>query len=382
MDTISCSAAPPTFTFTGTITANEATTVTYHWKLPTGNGPSHQLTFGHAGTLAVASAAFTPGSDTASGSGMLVITGPMGVTSGAAPFTLTCNQANITVSITSSPSSPDSVACGTTPPTFTLTGTLTASQAISGVAFQWSAGSPASGTVNLPANKPVTVTDHFTPSSDTFSGSVTLSITSPFRVSQSLPITVSCTFPPIRVSANFPAGTVNSAYSGGASATGGKPPYTFSATGLPPGLSMSSGGTVSGTPTQAGTFMVVVMVTDSAPAASGERPASSVSQQFSLTIANQTFPALAITTDGLGPCNYLGNNPGCPTQQLSATGGNGEYSWSASGLPGGVSVSSGGTFSGDPTQPGTFTVTVTVTDTEASPKTAQATFTLTVNDQS
>ena len=39
-------------------------------------------------------------------------------------------------------------------------------------------------------------------------------------------------------------------------------PYTFSATGLPTGLSMSSGGTISGTPTVSGTFNYTVTVTD------------------------------------------------------------------------------------------------------------------------
>ena len=39
-------------------------------------------------------------------------------------------------------------------------------------------------------------------------------------------------------------------------------PYTFSATGLPPGLTMSAGGTISGTPTTSGTFNYVVTVTD------------------------------------------------------------------------------------------------------------------------
>jgi hypothetical protein len=39
-------------------------------------------------------------------------------------------------------------------------------------------------------------------------------------------------------------------------------PYTFSATGLPSGLTMSLGGTISGTPTVTGTFNYTVTVTD------------------------------------------------------------------------------------------------------------------------
>jgi hypothetical protein len=49
------------------------------------------------------------------------------------------------------------------------------------------------------------------------------------------------------------------------SASGGTPPYTWSATGLPPGLSIgSSSGTVSGTPTTANTYTVTVTATDTA----------------------------------------------------------------------------------------------------------------------
>jgi hypothetical protein len=48
-------------------------------------------------------------------------------------------------------------------------------------------------------------------------------------------------------------------------ASGGTTPYTWSATGLPPGITIgSSTGTVSGTPTTAGTYNVTVTATDSA----------------------------------------------------------------------------------------------------------------------
>lgn len=51
------------------------------------------------------------------------------------------------------------------------------------------------------------------------------------------------------------------------SASGGTSPYTWSATGLPPGVSISSAGTVSGTPTTAGTYSVTASATDSKGAA-------------------------------------------------------------------------------------------------------------------
>ena len=61
---------------------------------------------------------------------------------------------------------------------------------------------------------------------------------------------------------SLPAGTVGSSYTATLAATGGTAPYTFSATGLPAGLSVS-GATVVGTPKASGTTSVVVSVSDS-----------------------------------------------------------------------------------------------------------------------
>jgi hypothetical protein len=61
--------------------------------------------------------------------------------------------------------------------------------------------------------------------------------------------------------------------------TGGAltPPYTWSvSSGLPPGLGLSSGGTISGTPTQSGTFDFIIQLTDSL--------SRTVSWSYSITI--------------------------------------------------------------------------------------------------
>jgi hypothetical protein len=65
--------------------------------------------------------------------------------------------------------------------------------------------------------------------------------------------------------------------------------------------------------------------------------------------------------------------------QLSATGGTSPYTWSATGLPAGLSISSSGLISGTPSTAGTSSVTATVTD--AAGKTGSATFSWTINPQ-
>jgi len=63
----------------------------------------------------------------------------------------------------------------------------------------------------------------------------------------------------------LPAGQDGTRYSASLSASGGTPPYSWATTAgaLPPGLTLSSGGTISGTPMSTGTYDFTVQVTDS-----------------------------------------------------------------------------------------------------------------------
>lgn len=63
----------------------------------------------------------------------------------------------------------------------------------------------------------------------------------------------------------IPPGFVGVPYSFGLSVYGGTPPYTFSLNSgsFPPGLTMSSSGVISGTPTTAGYWIPCITVTDS-----------------------------------------------------------------------------------------------------------------------
>ena len=65
--------------------------------------------------------------------------------------------------------------------------------------------------------------------------------------------------------------------------------------------------------------------------------------------------------------------------QLAATGGTAPYTWTQSGLPPGLTFSSGGAISGIPSTPGTFPVSFTVKDSSSPPLTAVASLPLTVS---
>src|SRR5205823_7243178 len=64
--------------------------------------------------------------------------------------------------------------------------------------------------------------------------------------------------------AGLSSGTVGTAYSDSVAAGGGTGPYSYSSgAGLPPGVTLSVSGALSGTPTTNGSFNFTVMATDS-----------------------------------------------------------------------------------------------------------------------
>jgi hypothetical protein len=67
--------------------------------------------------------------------------------------------------------------------------------------------------------------------------------------------------------ASLPSGANGVSYTVALSATGGQTPYTWawaSGSSPVPGLSLSSGGVISGVPTQSGSYVVTVQMTDAA----------------------------------------------------------------------------------------------------------------------
>ena len=176
--------------------------------------------------------------------------------------------------------------------------------------------------------------------------------------------------PPITLSpSTLPNGAVASAYSQTLTATGGTAPYTFTrdSGALPAGLTLSTGGVLSGTPTAGGTFNFTVRATDAA--------SQSVTQAYTLVVAAPTVTATNTVPAARRGFAY--------SQTLTGSGGTGPYSFAldSGALPAGVTLSSTGVLSGTPTVVGSFPIGVRVTDssTGTGPFSGTVNLTLVVN---
>src|SRR6185295_14043992 len=151
---------------------------------------------------------------------------------------------------------------------------------------------------------------------------------------------------------SLPSGVINVAYPPQAlGVAGGTSPYIWSLPSgtLPPGLTLSPDGIISGTPTALGTFNIVIKVTDNNGAG------QSASKSFAIVIATPLLLTTASLPDATAGSPY--------SQALTATGGTPPYLWSAlSGLPPGLTLAASGIISGTPTASGPFSITLRVTD--------------------
>ena len=156
----------------------------------------------------------------------------------------------------------------------------------------------------------------------------------------------------------LPGGTAGTAYSQTVSASGGIASYSFAITSgsLPAGLTLSSAGILSGTPTASGTFIFTVTGTDSS---AGTGPYSN-SNAYSMTIAVPTLtlaPAAGALPAGTAGTVY--------NQTFTASNGGTPYSYSvtAGTLPSGLTLSAAGVLSGTPDTEGAYSFDITATDT-------------------
>jgi concanavalin A-like lectin/glucanase superfamily protein len=135
--------------------------------------------------------------------------------------------------------------------------------------------------------------------------------------------------------------------------------------GIPPGLTISTRGVISGTPTAPGTYNVLVHVSTCIRGEVATRV---------LTI--RVLAPLAITTTSL-PTATRGISYG--QVPLSASGGIGNYNWTVtSGSLDGLTLSRGGVLTGTPAATGTFPFTATVSDSGPPSQSVSSTMTLNV----
>ncbi|NJD08994.1 MAG: autotransporter outer membrane beta-barrel domain-containing protein, partial [Gemmatimonadetes bacterium] len=176
--------------------------------------------------------------------------------------------------------------------------------------------------------------------------SFTVQVTSGARTAtKSFALTIA--FPAVGVTTtSLPDGTVGAAYEQILAASGGSGTYTWALTSgtLPAGLTLYASGTISGTPTAAGTSSFTVQ------AVSGT---ASAAKALTITVAQ---PAVTIATATL-PDAEVG---AAYNQTLTASGGLGSYTWTIASQspPPGLTLSAAGVLSGTPTTAGTYTFSV------------------------
>lgn len=335
-------------TYTQTFTATGGSGTGYSFAVASGTTLPAGLTLSSAGVLS--------GKPTTSGPASFGVT----VTDSASntftgTYALTINPA---VSITTGATLPTAYAGSSYSQTLAATGG-------SGSGYTWAVASGSS----LPAGLALSSSGVLS-GKPTTAGPATFGITVTDSASNTATVTFSLTIAPgVSINpATLPAGYQGTAYPGATfTATGGTGTgYSWSwapASGstLPAGLSLSTGGAVSGTPTAAGTFNLVVTVTDSA--------SNTASTTVTLTV--QATLSVSSTTLASGTVNVA------YSQTLAATGGSGSsYTWSTNSAGTtslaaiNLTLASTGVISGTPTAPGTASFTVTVTDSASHTATA------------
>jgi len=328
-------------------------TPSYSWSITSGSLPAG-LTLASTGTIS--------GTPTVGGTFSLnaaVVDDSTPVQTRTITLTITVAVATIPLKITTS-----GLAAGTTGAAYSQS--LSASGGTP--AYSWTLGSG-----SLPKGLTLTSAGAIsgTPTaSGTFSFTATLRDSGNPVQTQSVTLSIAIAAVPLKISTSaLASGAIGSAYSQSLSASGGTPGYTWSlASGsLPTGLTLTSTGAISGTPTAAGTSSFTATVRDSG------NPVQTQSVTLSIAIAATplkiTASALAQATGGR---SYM--------QSLQATGGTPGYTWTitSGSLPAGLTLATTGAITGTPTASGTSTFTALVSDSGNPVQTVAAALTISV----
>jgi hypothetical protein len=151
--------------------------------------------------------------------------------------------------------------------------------------------------------------------------------------------------------------TVGMPYSYALTAQGGVPPYKWSSTALPAGLTLSPDGVISGMPTAPkGNYQIVVTVTDETGGSVSKNLTIKVEGELAIDgcSSNVSTPcALPVGKVGVAYSYTLSFSIGDPSVPVT---------WQVTGnLPPGLALAADGTISGTPTTAGAYTFILTVT---------------------
>ncbi len=355
--TVTITVSPPTITLGPTTLTSGAVGTTYNQTVSATGGTSsytYAVTSGALpnGLSLSATTGAISGTPTAAGSFTFTITATDSST-GTGPFTGSISY-TLSISAPTISVNPAFLSAGTVGTAYSQT--ITASGGTNSYSFSVTSGSPPTGLTLSPSG-----TLSGTPTAGgTFSFTVTARDSStgtgaPFTGSRAYTLTIAA--PTITIApATLTTATVGASYNQTISASGGTSSYSFAVTAgsLPNGLTLSSGGVITGTPTEGGNFGFTVTATDSS---TGTGPFNT-SRAYTLTVSSPTITVAPTTLPSATVAATY-------NQTITATGGIGTYSFAVAAggaLPDGLTLSPGGVITGTPTAGGTFTFTVTATD--------------------
>ncbi|WP_093286165.1 putative Ig domain-containing protein [Pseudoxanthomonas sp. CF125] len=363
-------------TGTGPYTATQAYALTIVEIAPLANAVSATVGYGSAanaitlnitgGTPTSVAVGTAPTHGTAIASGLSITYQPNAGYAGPDSFTYTATNAAGT-------SAPATATITVSNPTITVTasGPLSAQTGAPYTqTFTWNGGaSPYSGysVSGLPAGLSITGTtaDSVTVSgTPTAGGSFLLNASAvdnstgngPFTQAQAFMLNVGAPTLSLTPAAGTLTVAYGSPYSQTIVASGGTAPYSYALTAgaLPPGISLSSAGLLSGTPTVPGSYSIALRATD-----------SSTGTGAPYAVVGNYVLQVGVPTIAIAPATLPNPVPGVAySQTLTASGGVAPYAFSLTtgSLPVGMSFSSAGVLSGTPAMTGTFNFTVTVQD--------------------
>jgi hypothetical protein len=193
------------------------------------------------------------------------------------PVTITINPSAVTLALANPPDGTVGVvytgSVGVTGGTTPYSCSLVSGAVPAGLTLNSNCSLTGTPTTAGPSTFTVKVTDSATPTANTVTGPVTVTIQAATKLT-------------LTISGQLPNATLNQPYTYTLQAQGGVQPYTFALTGgsLPPGISLSPSGVISGTPTQVGASSFTVTVTDT------ESTPQTASAQLVLLVVYPTTP--------------------------------------------------------------------------------------------